>query len=152
MSNGGTGIAAALRRRLPTTSHAETGQSMVEFAVILPLFLVMTVILIQFLLVGAVAFAVNQAVASCARYAALNDTYGQSTLNSYLQSVASPLINDKYLATIGVSPSTVPRTSGSSVTVTVSYNLSGNKLVLGSSVLGFAFPTTLAISETMVSN
>jgi Flp pilus assembly protein TadG len=125
---------------------------MVEFTVILPLFLLMTVIMVQLILVGAVAFAVNQAAASCARYAALNDTYSQSTLNTYLQSIASPLINDSYLATIGLSPSTVPRTAGSSVTVTVSYNLSGNKLILGSSVFGITFPTTLAVSQTMVSN
>jgi len=127
------------------------GQSLVEFAVILPMFLLMTVVLIQLILIGAVALAVNQAAASCARYAALNNTYDQSTLNTYLKSVASPLINDTYLATIGLNPSTVPRTSGASVTVTVSYDLSG-KLVLGSSFLGVTFPTTLAVSQTMVSN
>jgi Flp pilus assembly protein TadG len=129
----------------------ERGQSLVEFAIILPLFLLMTLVFIQLILIGAVALAVNQAAASCARYAALNNTYGQSTLNSYLQSVASPLINDKYLATIGLNPSAVPRTSGTSVTITVSYDLTG-KLVLGSSFEGVVFPTTLAVSQTMVSN
>ena len=127
------------------------GQSLAEFAIILPLFLLMTVVFIQLILVGAVALAVSQAAASCGRYAALNNTYGQSTLNTYLQSVASPLINDSHLATIGVSPSAVPRTSGTSVTVTVSYNLTG-KLVLGSSFMGIAFPTSISISQTMVSN
>lgn len=129
----------------------KAGQSLVEFALILPLFLLMTLAFIQLILVGAVALAVNQAAASCARYAALNNTYNQSTLNTYLQSVASPLINDSYLATIGLNPSAVPRTSGTSVTITVSYNLTG-KLVLGSSFLGVVFPTTLAVSQTMVSN
>src|SRR5262249_14963309 len=107
---------------------------------------------IQLILVGAVALAVNQAAASCARYAALNSSDDQSTLNTYLQSVASPLINDSYLSTISVSPSTVPRTAGDSVTITVSYNLAGNKLVLGSSFMGITFPTTLSVSQTMVSN
>ena len=144
----GMGSAAASRRRLP----AKSGQSLVEFALILPLFLLMTVVLTQFILVGAAALAVNQAAASCARYAALNNTLGQSAVNTYLQSVASPLINDTYLATIGLNPSGVPRISGTSVTVTVSYDLTGNKLVLGSSVLGIVFPTTLAVSQTMISN
>lgn len=144
----GMGTAAAARRRLP----AKSGQSLVEFALILPLFLLMTVVLTQFILVGAVALAVSQAAASCARYAALNNTLGQSAVNTYLQSVASPLIKDTYLATIGLNPAAVPRTSGTSVTVTVSYDLTGNKLVLGSSVLGIVFPTTLAVSQTMVSN
>ena len=144
----GMGTAAASRRRLP----AKGGQSLVEFALILPVFLLMTLGVIQLILVGAVALAVNQAAASCARYAALNSTLSQSAVNTYLQSVASPLINDSYLATIGLNPAAVPRTSGTSVTVTVSYNLTGNKLVLGSSFLGVGFPTTLAVSQTMVSN
>lgn len=130
---------------------AGPGQSLVEFALILPLFLLMTLVLIQLVLIGAVALAVNQAAASCARYAALNNTLDQSALNTYLKSVASPLINDSYLATIGLNPSAVPRNSGTSVTVTVSYNLTG-KLVLGSSFAGVTFPTTLAVSQTMVSN
>jgi len=131
--------------------RAGPGQSLVEFALILPLFLLMTLVFIQLILIGAVALAVNQAAASCARYAALNNSSDQTSLNTYLKSVASPLINDTYLATIGLNPSAVPRTSGASVTVTVSYNLTG-KLVLGSSFLGVVFPTTLAVSQTMVSN
>jgi|GEM_PF-2868253 len=132
-------------------NRRRSAQSLVEFAIILPLFLLLTLVFVQLILVGAVALAVNQAAASCGRYAALNSTYDQSTLNTYLQSVASPLINDKYLATIGLSPTAVPRVSGSSVTITVSYDLTG-KLVLGSSFLGVIFPTTLAVSQTMVSN
>jgi TadE-like protein len=79
----------------------EPGQSLVEFAIILPLFLLMTLVFIQLILIGVVALAVNQAAASCVRYAALNNTY---------------------------------------------------KLVLSSSLEGVVFPTTLAVSQTMVSN
>jgi hypothetical protein len=93
----------------------------------------MTLVFIQLIVIGAVALAVSQAAASCGRYAALNSSYDQSILNTYLKSVASPLINYSYLATIGLSPGAMPRTSGTSVTVTVGYNLTG-KLVLGSSL------------------
>ncbi len=123
---------------------------MVEFAFVLPLVLLLTVVLLQMILILAAALAVQQAAASSARYAAVNPTYDQSAINSYLHNVASPVINDTYLAPIAVSPGATPRTSGAPVTVTVSYSLTG-KLILGSSFMGVVMPRTLAVSETMIS-
>jgi len=126
------------------------GQSLIEFAIILPLLLLMTLVFLQLILVGAVALAVNEAAASCARYAAVNPTLDQSAVNTYLQNNASPLIADSYLAPVTLSPSAVPRTTGTPITVTVSYDLTG-KLVLGSTFMGIVFPTTITITSTMVS-
>jgi hypothetical protein len=116
----------------------------------LPFFLLVTVVFLQLTLVGAVALAVNQAAASCARYASVNPSADQGAVNSYLQSTASALIHDSHLAALGLSPTAVPRTTGTPVTVTVSYELTG-KLILGSSFMGITFPTNLSISDTMVS-
>ena len=146
MVSGNSRLLAAVRRY----AAREDGQSLVEFAIILPLLLLMTLVFIQLILIGGVALAVNQAAASCARYASVNPNFDQSAVNTFLQSTASPLISDKYLAALTLTPGGVPRTTGTQLTVTVSYDLSG-KLVLGSSFMGIAFPTTIAITSTMPS-
>jgi Flp pilus assembly protein TadG len=138
------------RIRLSRGRARSGGQSLVEFAIILPLLMLMTLVFLQLILIGSVALAVSQAAASCARYASVNPNSDQSAVNTYLQNIASPLIADSHLAQATLSPSAVPRTTGTAITVTVSYDLSG-KLVLGSSFMGIAFPTTIAISNTMVS-
>ena len=128
----------------------ERSQTLVEFAFILPLFLLLMLGVVQVILVGGAALAVSQSAVTCARYASLNPGSTQTQINSYLQSSASPLINDKGLQPIVVSPSTVPRQSGTAVSVTVTYNLA-SKLFLGSSFFGLAFPTQVSVTQTMTS-
>jgi YD repeat-containing protein len=82
--------------------------------------------------------------------AALNPSADQTTLNTYLQQIASPLIKDGNLQNVGLQPSAVPRTTGTSVAITVVYGL-GNKLFLGSSFFGVSFPTQVSVTETMTS-
>jgi Flp pilus assembly protein TadG len=122
---------------------------MVEIALVLPLVLLLILGVIQLLVIGNVALSVNQAASACARYASLSPSADQTALNSYLKTVASPVINDSGLATLTLTPGP-PRTSGTSLTVTVTYNLS-NKLFLGSSFFGVTFPTNIQISESMTS-
>jgi len=101
--------------------------------------------------IGGVALVASQAPASSGRYTAQSNACDQSTLNTYLKNIASPLINDKYLATIGLDLRAAPRNSETSVIVTVSYDLTG-KLVLRSFFRGIAFSTTIVVSQSMVSN
>jgi Flp pilus assembly protein TadG len=133
--------------RLPTNS---SGQTLVEFAFILPLILLLMLGVVQVALIGGSALAVNQAAIGCVRYAAINPSANQSTVNTYLKSIASPLINDSNLQTLTLTPSATPRTTGSAVSVTVVYTLS-NKLFVGGSVLGITFPTQLSVQMTMTS-
>ena len=133
--------------RLPTNS---SGQTLVEFAFILPLVLLLMLGVVQLALIGGSALAVNQAAIACVRYAAVNPGANQSTVDSYLKSVASPLINDSNLQTITLAPTATPRTTGSAVSVTVVYTLS-NKLFLGASFFGITFPTQLSGQMTMTS-
>ncbi len=131
--------------RLPTNS---SGQTLVEFAFILPLVLLLMLGVVQVALIGGSALAVNQAAVACVRYAAVNPSANQSTVDSYLRTIASPLINDSNLQTITLAPTATPRTTGSAVSVTVVYTLS-NKLFLGASVLGITFPTQLSVQMSM---
>ena len=133
--------------RLPTTS---AGQTLVEFAFILPVVLLLMLGVVQVALIGGSALAVNQAAVACVRFAAVNPSANQSTVNTYLKSIASPLINDSNLQPLTLAPTATPRTTGSAVSVTVVYTLS-NKLFLGASVLGITFPNQLSVQMSMTS-
>ncbi|HYL58774.1 MAG TPA: TadE/TadG family type IV pilus assembly protein [Candidatus Acidoferrales bacterium] len=125
------------------------GQALVEFAFILPLLLILMLGVVQLVLVGGAALAVNQSAVTCARYAALNPTASQSNIDSYLKNTASPLINDAYLAPVGVIPGP-NRTTGAPVSVTVSYDMN-NKLFLSRSFFGLEFPDHVSVTQTMTS-
>jgi Flp pilus assembly protein TadG len=127
-----------------------SGQAMVEIALVLPLLMLLMLGIIQLVLIGNVALSVSQAASACARYASLSPSADQGAVNTYLGTIASPVINDAGLGTLTLTPTAVPRTSGTAFTVTVSYNLS-SKLFLGSSFFGVTFPTNIQISESMTS-
>lgn len=126
------------------------GQTLLEFAFILPIFVLLMLGVVQMVLVGGTALAVNQAAVTCSRYAALNPSYTSTQINSYLTTIASPLINDSGLQALSLSPTTTPRSTGSALSVTVTYNLK-NKLFLGSSFFSFTFPTQVSVTQTVTS-
>ena len=126
------------------------GQTLVEFALIIPIFLLLMLGVVQMVVVGGAALAVNQAAISCARYASLNPSLTQISVGAYLTSTASPLISDSGLQPVVLSPSAVPRVTGTAVTVTVTYNLQ-TKLFLGTTFFGVTFPSQLSVTQTMTS-
>lgn len=130
--------------------EAPVGQTTAEFALILPLFLLLMLGVVQMVIIGGAALAVNQAAISCARYASLNPNAPPAAVASYLGTTVSPLINDSGLQPLSLSPAGVPRTTGSAVTVTVTYKLQ-NKLFLGSHFFGISFPAQVSVSQTMPS-
>lgn len=125
-------------------------QTMLEFAFILPLFLLLMLGVIQMVLIGGAALAVNQAAVTCSRYAALNPNYNATQINTYLSTIASPLIKDNGLKPVTVSPSSVPRATGSAVSVTVTYDLK-TKLILGATFFGVTFPAQVSVTHTVTS-
>jgi hypothetical protein len=80
-----------------TAGQGASGQTLVEFAFIIPIFLLLMLGVVQMVVVGGAALAVNQAARSCARCASLNPSATQGTVASYLSGTASPLINDSGL-------------------------------------------------------
>ncbi len=137
--------------RMPLAGgKSRPGQAAVEFAILLPLFLLLLFGIEQISIIGGAALAVNQAAASCARYASLNPSADQATLQSYLNANAPSLINDGNLQALTLQPTKVPRKTGTAVAVTVTYSLKG-KLFLGSSFFGVQFPDAVTVTATMTS-
>jgi Flp pilus assembly protein TadG len=136
--------------RKPRVSARNGGQTLVEFALIIPIFLLLMLGVVQMVVVGGAALAVNQAAISCTRYASLNPSFAQSSVGTYLTATASPLINDSGLQPIVLSPGAVPRVTGTAVSVTVTYNLQ-TKLFLGKTFFGVTFPSQLSVTQTMTS-
>ena len=105
---------------------------------------------VQMVIVGGAALAVNQAAVSCARFASLNPSASQAAVGNYLTSTASPLISDSGLRPLVLTPVNVPRATGSALTVTVTYNLQ-SKLFLGTTFFGVTFPSRVSVTQTMTS-
>jgi Flp pilus assembly protein TadG len=143
----------SLRRR-----QREQGQSMAEFALMVPLFIAVVFIAITFAVIGQAALAVSQLAYNGARYAAVNPSLSTSQVAAYIQSgnIGSPTITGNGGANLTVS---VSRAGGSyqPVTVTVTYNLQSNAVVglmanvLGALGYGSSFPTKLSATEIVMS-
>ncbi len=139
---------------------AARGQALVEFAITLTLMMIVLTVTIQCAIVGNAALAVSQLAYAGARYAAINSSYDQTAVSNYMISIASPTISESGGAdltiTLSCSPSACPpsgtqRQFGSTVQVSVAYNLSG-KLFLPNPFLGISFPTQLSgIQSAMLS-
>ncbi len=129
------------------------GQSMVEFALTAAFAMIVLLMTIQLAIIGNAALALNQVAYAGARYAAINPSATPDTIATYIKSIASPMINENGGAdlTITVSPTTTPRTFGTAVQVSISYNLS-NKLFLPNPFLGISLPTTISgVKSTLTS-
>jgi Flp pilus assembly protein TadG len=138
--------------------RCERGQSMAEFALMVPLFIAVVFVAITFAVIGQSALAVSQLAYNGARYAAVNPTLTTAQVSAYIKSgeIGSPTITGNGGANLTVS---VSRAGGSyqPVTVTISYNLKNNPLVGSMSklftALGFktSFPTTVSATEIVMS-
>jgi Flp pilus assembly protein TadG len=124
-------------------------QAAVEFALVAPVALVLMLVGAQYAILGLAALGLSQANYQGARYAAVNSSASQSTVTSYILSVASPIItasSGKYL-TVNMSPAP-PCTFGSAVTVSVSFDLN-HLVVLPNPFMGMVtFPSTISNSES----
>lgn len=145
VGKGRRAMPAALMHRLNGAGRA---QSVVEFAIALPILLVTLVVGVQFAIIGAASLALGQVNYQGARYAAVNTSADQDAVKTYMLSVAAPSIkanSGSYLtATLSPAP---PCAFGSSVTVSLSYN-AAHLLALPNPFFGIRFPTTLTSSES----
>ncbi len=129
---------------------------MAEFALIVPLFVIIIFVAITFAIIGQAALAVSQLAYAGARYAAVNSSQSASQLQAYIASGAlgSPTITGGANLTVTVTPASG---FGQPVTVTISYDLTGNPLVSSMSGLfrglgmNATFPTTLTATQSVMS-
>jgi len=127
------------------------GQSMVEFAMIAPVALVVMLVGIQYALIGQAALAVSQASYLGARAASIDGTLDTSSLSGAISGQMSPTISG---ATVALADNTAtascgpPRTFGCPFTVTVTYDASSKIFLPSSTLLGITFPTNLSAQES----
>jgi Flp pilus assembly protein TadG len=141
------------------------GQSMVEFALISTVAMMVMFVGIQFALIGQAALAVSQGSSALARYAAVNPgalgSNGTVTLTS--GSAAQQLLSSSILTGTNGSDLTVTIASYTGTTavttsspgytdrvvITLSYNAAG-KIALPNPFFGIRFPNTLAASDSQM--
>ena len=127
---------------------AGRGQAMVELALTMPIMLFVMLVGVQFAIIGTASLGLGQVDYQGARYAATNPSASQSAVQSYMVSVASPIISagsGQYL-TSSLSPAP-PCTFGSTVTVSVTFNAS-HLVALPNPFFGIPFPTSLTNSQS----
>jgi Flp pilus assembly protein TadG len=136
----------------PVAMRTRSGQSMVEFAIMTPIVVIILILAVQGAIIGDTFLALSQVVYQAARYAAVNPSYDQSTISNYAISVASPAISENNGAdlTVSVNPAAAPRSFGTSVTVTITYN-AHSKVLIPNPFLGVKIPTTLTATRTAMS-
>jgi hypothetical protein len=124
---------------------------MVEFAMIVTLVLFILLVSVQAAVLADASLAVNQLVYQGVRYAAVNPTFDSTTVANWVKSSAPSIVgeNNGGHLTVTLNPD-APRTFGSAVTMTISYDTS-SKIVLANPFLGIPFPTTLSATETAMS-
>jgi Flp pilus assembly protein TadG len=142
-------------------SRAGRGQSMVEFAFIATIAMVVMLVGIQFALIGQAALAISQGSAALARYAAVNPgalgTYnGTATLNTAATNLLSPTIVsgltvtvNSYQGTTGTQTS-APIAAQDRVVISMSYDASSKIFLPKNGLLGISFPTQLSASESQL--
>jgi Flp pilus assembly protein TadG len=158
LTSRGPGADRARICRAAARLQSARGQSMAEFALLLPLFLFLVFLTVTFAVVGQAALAVNQLAYNGARYAAVHPELSAEEVEAYITSgaIGSPTITGDGGSNLTV---TVEEAGGfgQPVGVTVIYDLSSNPMVsLMESLfggLGFNvdFPTTLSATQIALS-
>lgn len=144
--NGGFCKRARIGRLRAGVSRA---QAAVEFALIAPVVIITMLVGVQFAVIGAAALGLADVAYQGARYAAVNPTYTQDQVKTYMLSVASPIISSSsgaYLtATMTGSPTC---TFGSTVSINVSFDIN-HLVVLPNPFMGLvSFPTRLTNGQS----
>jgi Flp pilus assembly protein TadG len=149
------------------------GQSTVEFAIGATLALVVTIVGVQFAIIGQAALAVSQGASSLARYAAVNPgglgTYNGTAsmpLPSGAENLLSPTITTSstsggsttYDLTVTVASyqgstnttTSAPVAAQDRVLVTMTYNAAKKIVLPSNTLLGITFPTNLTAQDSQL--
>jgi Flp pilus assembly protein TadG len=139
------------------------GQSMVEFALLAPLALVIMLVGVQYAIIGQAALAVSQGASAIARYAAVNESAIGASFSgnptAAMQNLLSPSIGTNSWADLTVNITSYKGSTTTSTTtpglgdhclVTLSYTAS-SKIALPNPFLGLVtFPTLLGGQDSQM--
>ena len=133
----------------------ESGQAMVEFALLAVLALALMLVGIQFAIIGQAALAVSQASFLGARTASVNESLDSKSLKTAIANQMSPTISASAKVTLtpgGDASCTAGagggRSFGCPISVTVSYDATGKIFLPSKTLLGIKFPTNLTSTES----
>ncbi len=133
---------------------SQKGQSLAEFALLVPVLLLLVLGALQLGMIIYQYISVIQVAREGTRWAAVNASRTDSSISSYVKGIAPATLTQNNL-TITVSPSfsggSIPssRYTGNAISVGVSYGLQG-KLFLPTHFFGWSLPTTIpAYTVTM---
>jgi len=136
---------------------APRAQTLAEFALLVPLLILIVFLAITFAVIGEDAMAVSQLASAGARYASVNPTLSASDIAAYIKSgnLGAPTITANGAKNLTVTV-TQAASFGQPVTVTISYSLSSDPLVSSMSTLfsglgvAQALPTSLSATESVM--
>ncbi len=140
-----------VRSFAPAGSCRPQGQAMTEFALIAPIAVIVLLVGIQLALIGQATVAVSQLAYTGARYASVNPTYTTAQVKSYMLTVGSPTLTGNGGADLSVSMTpcaAAPATFGSSVQITLTYDLTTKIFLPNPFLLGISFPTSITETQT----
>lgn len=140
----------------------ERGQSLVEFALLLPVFILIVFLTIQFGIILNAYVSITHLSREGARYAAINYNQPDENIRNYIRGnpeenysggINPPHLYGGDFTSIEISPpyGSPLRKRGYTITVTITYNLKGTKpkLFLPASFFGISLPLTLSSSTSM---
>ena len=143
-----------------TTRRISRGQSMVEFAMVSVLGLVVMIVGVQFALIGQVALSLSQGASALARYASVHPGSfggynGTASVPSAASALLSPTINDanltvtinSYQGGTTSTPTSAPKATIDRAVVTLNYNATNKIFLPTSTLLGISFPTALSSQD-----
>lgn len=139
-----------LRAKPPVNTKFMRGDSIVEMTFLVTVGAMIMVVLAEGAIICSRVYVVTQLAYEGARYASVNPSYSAATVASYVKQLAPPNVdsNSGNQLAVTVSPSSVPRPTGSNVKVTVSYTFPTPFLMTLPSELGVSMPKTLTASNT----
>jgi Flp pilus assembly protein TadG len=156
---GATGYPRRLRR-----SRIVRGQSLTEFALMLPLVFIVMLVGVQYAIIGQAALSLSQGASAIARYAAVNPGTVSSGKASALPTAAQQLLSPAIftngggdltvtissLTATGATENNAPQPTVDQCVINLSYGTT-NMIVLPNNFFGIPlFPTTLSASDSQL--
>jgi len=114
--------------------------------------LVVIIVGIEGAVLGQRSYALTQLAYQGARYAAVNPAYDPTTISNYVRQIAPAQIDQNSGAQlkVNVSPTSIPRVTGTPVTVTITYTFP-HPLSFSPALLGLSFPSKISATDVTMS-
>ena len=142
-----------LRRRPERASRRfGRGQAVLEMTFMISALLVVIIVGIEGAVLGQRSYALTQLAYQGARYAAVNPAYDPTTITNYVLQIASGPIgqNSGAQLKVNVNPTSIPRVTGTPVTVTLTYTFP-HPLSFSPTLFGLSFPKTISATDVTMS-